>query len=60
MKMVDAQDELLIITTTGQQIIRQPVSQIRQTGRSAQGVHLIRLTEGDRVAGLARVVREEE
>jgi DNA gyrase subunit A len=59
MKVVMAEDEALLITAEGQ-MIRQPVETIRQTGRSAQGVRLIRLDEGDRVAGLARVVKRED
>lgn len=59
MKVVAPDDEVLIITTGGQ-IIRQAVSEIRRTGRSAQGVRLIRLEEGDKVAALATVVREQE
>ena len=59
MKAVEADDEVLVITSQGQ-IIRQRVGTIRQTGRSAQGVHLIRLDEGDTVSGLARVVQKEE
>jgi DNA gyrase subunit A len=59
MKVVEPDDEVLLMTTAGQ-IIRVPVATIRQTGRSAQGVRLIRLEEGDRVAGLARVVKRED
>ena len=59
MKPVEADDDVLVITSQGQ-IIRQRVATIRRTGRSAQGVRLIRLDEGDTVSGLARVVRKEE
>ena len=59
MKVVEPDDEVLLITAEGQ-IIRQPVAPIRQTGRSAQGVRLIRLDAGDRVAGMTRVVKREE
>jgi DNA gyrase subunit A len=59
MKVVEPDDEVLLITSEGQ-IIRVTVATIRQTGRSAQGVRLIRLDEGDKVAGLARVVRHED
>jgi DNA gyrase subunit A len=58
MRMVDAEDELLIITTGGQ-IIRQKVSAIRRIGRSTQGVRLIRLEPNDHVASVARVVNQE-
>jgi len=59
MKVVEPDDEVILITSEGQ-IIRVPVNPIRQTGRAAQGVRLIRLDEGDKVAGLARVVKRED
>jgi DNA gyrase subunit A len=59
MKVVEPDDEVILITSEGQ-IIRVPVDPIRQTGRAAQGVRLIRLDEGDKVAGLARVVKRED
>jgi DNA gyrase subunit A len=59
MRIVDEDDDLLIITTGGQ-IIRQRVRNIRRIGRSTQGVRLIRLAKGDKVASIARVVRQEE
>jgi len=59
MKVVRDDDDVLVITTGGQ-MIRQPVAQIRRTGRAAQGVRLIRLEEKDKFAALARVVRHEE
>ncbi len=58
MRIVDADDDLLIITTAGQ-IIRQRVGEIRRIGRATQGVRLIRLSEGDQVASVARVVKRE-
>ena len=57
-EVVDA-DELMIITRGGV-LIRLPVSGISQLGRATQGVHLIRLEEGDEVAAVAHVAREEE
>ncbi|MBI3923581.1 MAG: DNA gyrase subunit A, partial [Armatimonadetes bacterium] len=59
MRVVDADDELLIITAKGV-VIRQKIETIRQTGRGAQGVRLIRLDEGDSVRAVARVLKEEE
>jgi len=59
MRIVDDEDDLLIITTSGT-IIRQQVAKIRQIGRSTQGVRLIRLDKGDQVASIARVVRRDE
>ena len=53
------EDEIMIITRGGV-IIRSPVSQIRTTGRIAQGVRLVNLDEGDVVTAVARVVPDEE
>ena len=52
-------DELMIITKKGV-IIRQRIDNIRETGRVAQGVKLIRLGEGDEVAAVAKILREED
>ena len=57
-EVVDA-DELMIITRNGT-LIRVPVSGVSQLGRATQGVHLIRLEEGDEVAAVAHIVRENE
>lgn len=54
-KAVTENDEVIIITTSGQ-TIRIAVKGIRCTGRSTQGVHLIRLKDKDRVSALARLV----
>jgi DNA gyrase subunit A len=51
-------DELMLITTGGN-VIRLPVSDIRTIGRNTQGVRLIRLEKEDRLASVARVVKEE-
>jgi len=59
MLMVDQDNDLMIITTAGQ-IIRQKVNALRRIGRSTQGVRLIRLDAEDHVAGVARVVKEED
>jgi DNA gyrase subunit A len=52
-------DEIMIITKHGV-IIRSSVSQVRVTGRIAQGVKLVNLDEGDLVTAVARVVSEDE
>jgi DNA gyrase subunit A len=49
--------DLIIITQQGK-IIRIESSEIRQAGRSTQGVRLVRMEEGDRVAA-ASVISEE-
>jgi len=52
-------DDLLLITAHGQ-VIRQRINAIKVIGRNTQGVRLVRLDEDDKVADVARVVREEE
>ncbi|HBB25169.1 MAG TPA: hypothetical protein DCZ59_02775, partial [Bacteroidetes bacterium] len=41
-------------------LIRQPVKDVRQLGRNAQGVKLIRLEEGDGIADITTVSRDED
>ncbi|MCA9405652.1 MAG: DNA gyrase subunit A [Candidatus Omnitrophica bacterium] len=52
-------DEVMTITKSGM-IVRCPPSDIRQTGRSAQGVRLIKLKPEDEVSSVAIVVHKEE
>lgn len=58
-KMVDEKDEVLLISTGGQ-MIRTKVADIRETGRSAQGVRIMRIGEDIVIAGVAVVVKREE
>ena len=58
LKLVSDRDELMLITHSGM-IVRCPVKDIRTTGRAAQGVRIIRLGAKDKVASIARVVKEE-
>ncbi|MDW8261037.1 MAG: DNA gyrase subunit A [Phycisphaerales bacterium] len=58
MKLVTENDELMMITERGI-LIRTRVSEIRETGRHAAGVRLIRLDEGDKLVAMARVEPEE-
>lgn len=58
MEVVD-KDELVIISTQGM-VIRQSVKDIRVMGRNTQGVRVIRLSEGDTIADIARVIPEDE
>jgi DNA gyrase subunit A len=51
---VSAGDELLV-TTVGGVVIRCPVEEIRETGRSAKGVRIQRLGEGDHVTAIVRL-----
>src|SRR5437660_5284804 len=56
---VEPIDELLV-TTVGGIVIRCPVEEIRETGRAARGVRIQRLTEGDKVTAVVRLVRPTE
>ena len=52
--LVEDQDEVMLISTGGV-LIRTAVSQIRVMGRSTQGVTLIALGEGEKLAGMERI-----
>ncbi|TMI09769.1 MAG: DNA gyrase subunit A [Betaproteobacteria bacterium] len=57
--LVRPDDEVMLISTGGV-LIRTPVKAIREMGRSTQGVTLINLGEGEKLAGLERVVETED
>ncbi len=57
--LVDDHDEVMLISTGGV-LIRTAVSQIREMGRSTQGVTLIALSEGEKLAGIARIEDRDE
>ncbi len=52
-------DEVMLISTGGV-LIRTKVKSIREMSRSTQGVTLINLGEGEKLAGLERVVERED
>ncbi|HUJ22176.1 MAG TPA: DNA gyrase subunit A [Bryobacteraceae bacterium] len=56
--LVKEDSDLMIVTKDGK-IIRIEAGEIRETGRSTQGVRLVRMEEGDRVAA-ASVIPEAE
>ncbi len=58
MKEVNDNDELVIISNTGM-VIRQSVKEIRVMGRNTQGVRVIRLKEGETIADIAKVVKDD-
>jgi DNA gyrase subunit A len=58
MKLVTDVDEVMLITERGI-LIRTGVSEIRETGRNAAGVRLIKLDEGDKLVAMAKVDKEE-
>jgi DNA gyrase subunit A len=52
-------DDVMLVTDAGR-LIRLPTSQVRITGRSSQGVTLLRLNNGEKVTSCFPVVEEEE
>jgi DNA gyrase subunit A len=52
--LADDNDEVMLISTGGV-LIRTSVAQIREMGRSTQGVTLIAIGEGEKLAGLERI-----
>ncbi|MGD7045577.1 DNA gyrase subunit A [Jeotgalibacillus proteolyticus] len=58
-KAVTGEEDVMIITVQGV-LIRMDVSGISQTGRSTQGVKLIRLGDQESVATVTRIEKEEE
>ena len=59
LQSVNEDDELMIITAKGI-VIRQKVDTIRETGRVAQGVKLINLDSSDKVAAVAKLLKDTE
>jgi DNA gyrase subunit A len=57
--LVKAEDEVMLISTGGV-MIRTRVEQVRETSRSAQGVTLINLDDGTKLAGIDKVIETEE
>ncbi|MCC6197689.1 MAG: DNA gyrase subunit A [Burkholderiales bacterium] len=57
--LVHPDDEVMLISTGGV-LIRTQVRSIREMSRSTQGVTLINLSDGEKLAGLERVVETED
>ena len=57
--LVNKDDEIMLITTGGV-LIRTRISEIREMSRSTQGVTLINLGEGEKLAGLEKVVESDD
>ena len=57
-KLVSDEDEIMLITTGGV-LIRTRVAEIRELGRATQGVTLISLDDGEKLAGLEKIVEAE-
>lgn len=58
-KEVSDEDDLMIMNRSGL-TIRMHVSDIRQQGRATQGVRLVNIKEGDAIASVTEITREEE
>jgi DNA gyrase subunit A len=56
---VEDESEIMIITQQGK-LIRLEADHIRKTGRSAQGVRLIKTDAGDKVTSASLVEADEE
>ncbi|MBF8269670.1 MAG: DNA gyrase subunit A [Gammaproteobacteria bacterium] len=54
-EMVNPDDELMLISDQGT-LIRTPVKDISIVGRNTKGVHLVRLKEGELLAGMERIL----
>jgi DNA gyrase subunit A len=59
LKSVSDNDELMVITQNGM-FLRCAIKDIRGTGRSAQGVRLIKMESKDRVSCVAPVIADAE
>ncbi|MDR3120798.1 MAG: DNA gyrase subunit A [Clostridiales bacterium] len=59
MKLVNETDDAILISSDGT-IIRMPVATISVIGRATQGVTLMRTSGGNRVVGLARIIRDDD
>ena len=57
--LVEDEDEVMLISTGGV-LIRTKVKSIREMSRSTQGVTLINLDAGEKLAGLERVAEKED
>ena len=57
--LVHTDDEIMLIGTNGV-LIRTRVKEIREMSRATQGVTLINLGKGDKLAGLSRIAETEE
>jgi DNA gyrase subunit A len=57
--LVSVEDEIMLIGTSGV-LIRTRVKEIREMGRTAQGVTLMNVEKGDKLAGLSRIAEPEE
>ncbi|MFZ2540593.1 MAG: DNA gyrase subunit A [Gallionella sp.] len=57
--LVSVEDEIMLIGTSGV-LIRTRVKEIREMGRTAQGVTLMNVEKGEKLAGLSRIAEPED
>jgi DNA gyrase subunit A len=57
--LVENEDEIMLIGTNGV-LIRTRVNEIREMSRATQGVTLMNLEEGEKLAGLSRIAEPED
>ncbi len=58
LRVVRPEDQIMVITSGGQ-IIRTHVSQVREAGRNTQGVRVLRVSEGERVVAVEPVADDD-
>jgi DNA gyrase subunit A len=58
-QIVGDDDEIMLITTGGV-LIRTRISELRDMGRATQGVRLINLGEGEKLAGLEKILEPDD
>jgi DNA gyrase subunit A len=56
---VNVEDEIMLIGSSGV-LIRTRVSEIREMGRTTQGVTLMNVEKGDKLVSLSRIADPEE
>ena len=54
------EDNELMMTSAEGVVIREPIREISVIGRNTQGVRLMRLAKGDKVAAIAKVIIEND
>lgn len=59
MRCIKDDDEIMLVTRSGI-VLRTSLDQIRETGRSTQGVTVMKFSKGDEVVGVALMKKEEE
>ena len=57
--LVDPTDEVMLITTGGV-LIRTRIREVREMGRSTQGVTLIKTGDGEKLAGIEKIVEPDD